>query len=303
MKTLNYYFNEVTNCNMCGADVKDHKVLGQRLNQSQGANPKKKKGISTSVMLCTTCNLIYSNPQPVPYDIQDHYGMPPESYWIPEYFKIDPNYFSNQIEKAKKFLPFAPGMKALDIGAGIGKCMIAFEAAGFDAYGAEPSAPFYERAIKQMNIKPEKLTNSMLEKVEYEPGTFDFITFSAVLEHLYDPSTAIARALTWLKPNGLIHIEVPSSKYLISRVFNFYYKLRGTNYVTNISPMHAPFHMYEFSLRSFQENQKINNYKIIYDEFYPCPILGIPKLFHPMLNWYMEKSKTGMELEVWIKKV
>jgi 2-polyprenyl-3-methyl-5-hydroxy-6-metoxy-1,4-benzoquinol methylase len=287
---------------MCGADVTGHKVLGQRLNVSQGYSPKKKHGIAISVMQCTTCDLIYSSPQPVPYDIQDHYGMPPESYWTPEYFKIDPNYFSMQIEKAKKFLPFQPGMKALDIGAGLGKCMIAFEAAGFDAYGAEPSKPFYDRAISTMKIKPEKLKNDMLEKVDYEPNSFDFITFSAVLEHLYDPNTAIARAMKWLKPNGLIHIEVPSSKYVISKIFNAYYRLRGTNYVTNISPMHPPFHMYEFGLKSFQENQKLNNYKIIYSEFYPCPIVGIPKPFRPFLNWYMEKTNTGMELEVWLKK-
>ena len=48
-------------------------------------------------------------------------------------------------------------MKALDIGAGIGKCMIALENASFDVYGIEPSNPFYERALSRMKIDPSKI--------------------------------------------------------------------------------------------------------------------------------------------------
>jgi 2-polyprenyl-3-methyl-5-hydroxy-6-metoxy-1,4-benzoquinol methylase len=113
-------------------------------------------------------------------------------------------------------------MKALDVGAGIGKCLISLQNAGFDAYGFEPSTPFFERAIRVMGIKPEQLKKGMLEEMNYEPDTFDFITFGAVLEHLYDPDKAIAKAMNWLKPNGLIHIEVPSSKHLVAKIFNLY---------------------------------------------------------------------------------
>ena len=99
----------------------DNKILGQRLNMSQGFNPKMKTGISVSVIQCSKCALIYSNPQPVPVDIQDHYGVPPENYWKDEYFVNDPNYFSFQINEAKKFISFEKGMTALDVGAGLGK--------------------------------------------------------------------------------------------------------------------------------------------------------------------------------------
>src|SRR5436190_23522800 len=98
MHQLRYYFNYVEACNMCGSTTEKHKILGQRLNQSLGFNPKSKIGISTSVVKCRNCGLIFSNPQPVPFDIQDHYGVPPENYWNPEYFSIDKNYFSHQIK-------------------------------------------------------------------------------------------------------------------------------------------------------------------------------------------------------------
>ena len=302
MKVLRYYFYEVTHCNMCGADAHDHKILGQRLNQSQGLQPKRKMGISVSVMQCASCGLIYNNPQPVPYDIQDHYGIPPEEYWTPAYFKIDPCYFGDVITKAKKLLPFRPGMTALDIGAGIGKAMIAMENAGFNAYGLEPSTPFYERAIKVMGIDPHKLNRGMLEEVNYDADSFDFITFSGVLEHLYDADKAICRAMNWLKPFGLIHIEVPSVNYLMSGIYNFYYRMKGTNYVTNTSPMHSPFHLYEFSLKSFEENQKKNNYSIAHSEYYVCTIMNIPRIFHPPLKWLMRLTRRGLQLEIWLRK-
>jgi len=54
--------------------------------------------------------------------------------------------------------------------------------------------------------------------------------------------------MSWLKTDGIMHIEVPSSDWLIARLLNFYYKIRGLDYVTNISPMHEPFHLYEFAL-------------------------------------------------------
>lgn len=286
---------------MCGSPVSGHKVLGKRLNQSQGRRPGKKIGISTTVMQCTNCSLIYPNPMPIPLDIQDHYGIPPESYWKEEYFHTHPGYFAREIEKSKELLAFQPGMKALDIGAGLGKCMIALAAAGYDAYGIEPSQPFYERAISVMRIDPSKLRLGMMENAEFPAEGFDFITFGAVLEHLYDPSGAIQKALTWLKPGGVIHIEVPSSKWLINKLANFYYRIRNLDYVSNISPMHTPFHLYEFGLASFRENARLNGYELAHHEYYVCKTF-LPRWMDFFLKPYMKRTSSGMQLCVWLRK-
>ena len=55
-----YSFEDVDCCEMCGDRTKNHRVLGQRLNSSQGLSPKKKQGISVSVKECNSCGLIYS---------------------------------------------------------------------------------------------------------------------------------------------------------------------------------------------------------------------------------------------------
>lgn len=297
-----YYFKEVTNCGMCGDKSSNHKILGQRLNCSQGLNPKNKAGISVTIQKCSNCGLIYSNPQPIPFDIQDHYGVSPEIYWKPEYFQWSESYFFKQIKEAKKLLNFKDGMKALDIGAGMGKAMRSLENAGFNTYGLEPSIPFYEKAISIMGIKKDKLRLGSVETIDYEDNYFDFITFGAVFEHLYEPSVVLEKALKWLKPKGIVHIEVPSSKWLMPKFMNFYYKLIGTNYVTNLSPMHSPFHLYEFDLKSFQKltfKREIVIEKYYYDV---CSIYYVPKIFHPMLKYYMNKTNTGMQLTVYLRK-
>jgi 2-polyprenyl-3-methyl-5-hydroxy-6-metoxy-1,4-benzoquinol methylase len=302
VEILQYYFEKNTHCEMCGDSTENHKILGQRLNQSQGLNPKKKSGISVSVKRCSNCNLIYSFPQPIPFDIQDHYGTPPEEYWKPNYFELTPAYFAQQIVTAKELLLFKEGMKALDVGAGLGKAMISLEKAGFEAYGFEPSKPFYERAISKMKINPEKLKLGMIEEVDYPENTFDFITFGAVFEHLYHPAASLKKSLKWLKPGGVIQIEVPSSKHLIARLMNMYYRLRGTNYVTHLSPMHSPFHMYEFDLKSFEELCKKLNISVVRSKYDVCSIPFVPRFLHPVFRFYMKHTNTGMQLTVWLRK-
>jgi len=300
-KQLRYYFNYIDTCNMCNSNVDTHKILGKRLNRSQGKNPKNKIGITTTIAKCSDCGLIYSNPQPVPFDLQDHYGVPPEEYWKKDYFIIDPNYFQTELTQLKKLIDFKPGMKSLDIGAGLGKAMIALTNAGFDSYGFEPSKQFYERAISKMGINPDKIKLGMMEEMEYPENSFDFISFGAVLEHLYDPSDSIIRAMKWLKPNGIMHIEVPSSDWLINKIINLFYRIKRTDYVGNISPMHEPFHLHEFGLKSFNEHAVNNNYELAFHEYYVCQTF-MPKALDFVLKPYMEKTKTGMQLCVWLRK-
>ncbi len=300
-QTNGYYFKGVQNCIMCGAPEDQFSILGKRLNQSQGKNPSKKMGISTTIVKCSKCALIFPNPQPIPFDIQDHYSIPPEQYWTEEYLTVSDSYFQNEILILKSLLPFEQGMKSLDIGAGIGKSMIAMSKAGYESFGFEASDAFYERAISKMGISPEFLKLGMIENIEYPENSFDFITFGAVLEHLYDPANSIEKALKWLKPGGIIQIEVPSSGWLTNKIINFYYKLIKGDYVANLSPMHEPYHLYEFSLNSFEKHAKKNNYSIVKADYYVCDTY-LPRVFDRFLKPYMRRTNQGMQLCVWLKK-
>jgi SAM-dependent methyltransferase len=302
MKKQTYTFETALKCEMCGSPAGNHNVLGQRLNQSQGFRPKQKVGVTVSVAECVRCGLVYSQPMPVPSDIHDHYGLPPEDYWTPDKFQDTPGYFAGEIEISKRLLPFKEGMKALDIGAGLGKAVLALQRAGFDAFGIEPSAPFREKAIEIFGIVPERIQHSSVERAEYAPGSFDFITYGAVFEHIYHPAESLKKALGWLRRGGIIHIEVPNARYSLTKLMNFYYKVTGTNYVSHISPMHPPFHLYEFTERSFEELGKRLGFRIEHKTTEVCNIEFVPHPLHPVFRKYMELKGTGMQLIFFLRK-
>ena len=95
---------------------------------------------------------------------------------------------------------------------------------------------------------------------------------------------------------GIIQAEVPSADYLMSRLANLYFRLRGTNYVTHISPMHSPFHLYEFTLRSFRR------FNPVHHRYEVGTIRQVPRLLHPPLRWLMDKTQRGMQLTVYLRK-
>jgi len=301
MTNLKYTFKYLEKCNMCNAGKTSFIVLGKRLNSSQGKNPKKKTGLTTTVVKCRQCGLIFPNPIPIPDDIQDHYGVPPNEYWSSELLQINKEYMTGEIDWLNRLIKVNPGMKALDIGAGLGKAMKVLEKNGFDTYGIEPSTTFYDAALEMMKVDRSRIQNLSIEDAEFDNDMFDFISFGAVLEHLYNPSDSIAKAINWVKPNGIIHIEVPNSRWLISRLINFYYKISGMDYVSNISPMHEPYHLYEFSLKSFQQNAKINNYKIADSGYWICNTYA-PGIFDFPLRKYMRLTNSGMQLVIWLSK-
>jgi len=141
----------------------------------------------------------------------------------------------------------------------------------------------------------------MVEECEFQEAEFDIILLTAVLEHLYYPEKALQKLLKWLKPGGLIFIEVPSSDWLVNKIINFYYKLTFQDYVGNLSPMHPPYHLYEFSKKSFEIFAQNNNCEIADYKYYVCETF-MPKILDPILIPLMQKTNTGMEIAIWLRK-
>lgn len=296
-----YSFLRIDSCNMCAAPS-PFDILGLRLDQSQGRQPRAKAGVATTVCRCRACGLIFCNPQPAPESIQDHYGLAPESYWNTVEYRPRPDYFRRQIAAAKDLLDFTPGMRAVDVGLGLGKGAYVMREAGFDVHGFEPSETFHGKALELLGGDAERFQLATLETAEFEPGSFEFVTFGAVLEHLFDPDAAIAKAMTWLRPGGILHAEIPNARHLVSRLLNLYYRTIGTNFVTNTSPMHVPFHLFEFDIRAFERNGALNGYTIARQWFDTGSIFHLPGALHPLLRALMRRSDTGLQLTVFLRK-
>jgi hypothetical protein len=246
--------------------------------------------------------LIYADPLPIPVDLGQHYDKPPEEYWHEHYFNEADHYFGSQIDT---FFHLWNGSgyvqpTALDVGAGLGKAMRSMAQRGLDAFGLEPSETFHARAL-EMGVEPGRLQLSSIEEADYPSDRFDFVTFGAVLEHLYDPASAIERALAWTRERGLMHIEVPSARWLTSRLGNLAYRLQGLDYSANISPMHVPYHLYEFTLTSFQEHARRAGYEVA-DHRRMTGRTFLPARLDKLGARVMAATGTGMQLEVWLRK-
>lgn len=296
-----YRFRAMESCNMCGAPSGDARVLGRRLNSPQGVRPTRRVGVTTTVVRCVRCGLVYCNPMPIPLEVAQHYGTPPEEYWRAEYFDPSDAHFHAQIDRFFDLWQGGSSPRALDVGAGVGKTMASLLGRGFDAFGLEPSEPFYTRAIEHTGIEPARLQLSTLEDARYPAELFDLVTFGAVLEHLYDPASAIELALAWTAPNGLIHIEVPSARWLTSRLANLAYRLQGLDYSSNVSPMHVPYHLYEFTPDCFREHARRARYEVIGHRFFVGRTF-LPRLFDAVGARLMRATNTGMQLEIWLRK-
>ncbi|MGE3992256.1 class I SAM-dependent methyltransferase [Pseudorhodoplanes sp.] len=298
-----YAFYDFSTCNMCGADASGAKIMGLRLDKSQGRRPKRKMGIAVTVCKCRECGLVFANPQPVPASIQDHYGLPPESYWKSVSYEPSPGYFSRQVTAAKRLLGDRSSIKALDIGLGLGKAARVMRDAGFDVHGIEPSRPFFEKAVEQLGDNSGRFQLASIEEADFPPGTFDFVTFGAVLEHLYNPAKSIAKAMGWLRVGGIVHAEIPSTRHLASLIINTYYRALGTSYVTNTSPMHIPYHLFEFSIECFHKNGRRAGYEVAESWLEYYGLLNIPEFLHPPLKWWMDRTGRAQQLTVFLRKL
>ncbi len=239
---------------------------------------------------------------PIPKDISQHYGLLPEAYWTAEALDTDIKSFYPLIDKfIELYKRDNKGLRALDIGAGLGKFMKALESRSITAYGLEPSEQFYDRAINVTGVNPSLLTLSSIEEANYPENGFDFISFGAVFEHLYNPHAALLSALKWLKHDGLIHIEVPNADWLTSKLINFAYRCQGLDYACNISPMHSPFHLYEFTRRCFEYNAEKEGFRIAFSKIHPQST-HLPRILDPVLKPMMALTNSGNVLEIWLQK-
>jgi len=301
-------FQEIKSCNACGADASESKVLGSRLDKQQGWKPWKKKGVATTVCQCVKCGLIYANPLPTLSSLEETYAIDPTEYWNANSLSYDANkgYFSREVAKAVELLrlvsPSKSNLRALDIGAGAGKAMRALMDHNFIVDGIEPIPSFREVAIKVNNINPENIKLSSIEKFQPPKEYYDFITFGAVLEHLQNPLDSLLKAYEALAPGGIMHAEVPNANWLIARIADITYRLRITHYTTHLSPLHSPFHLYEFTDRSLVALAKRLGLEIASLEFLVCSQPNMPSIVQPLLRRIMHRTNSGMQISVFLRK-
>jgi 2-polyprenyl-3-methyl-5-hydroxy-6-metoxy-1,4-benzoquinol methylase len=159
--------------------------------------------------MCERCGLIYADP--LPFDVKEYYS---------EDYRLD--YKGAYIPKPKHVL--RAGLVALDrlgrlghgvlpqsgslldVGSGGGEFVYLCRSLGLAARGIEPNRGYATYSMRELGLEVELARSD----AELPAGTMDVVTMWHVLEHIDDPSSALANMGRTLKRGGLLVVEVPN---------------------------------------------------------------------------------------------
>jgi 2-polyprenyl-3-methyl-5-hydroxy-6-metoxy-1,4-benzoquinol methylase len=229
---------EVTDCPLCGPAPTVRVVSGfDRLHDLPG---------EFTVVECSRCGLLRTNPRPTPETI----GF----YYPPNYGPYLGTVVASQAEgglKAKlvnlgkqllqtksTVIPaMAPG-RLLEIGCASGSYLHAMAARGWQVEGIE----FSPEAAASARKLGYRVDAGAVETIERDDAEFDLITGWMVVEHLHQPLAVLRKLRRWVKPQGKLAISVPNAGSLERRVF-------GTRWYA----LHLPAHLYHYDPASIRK--------------------------------------------------
>lgn len=162
--------------------------------------------------------------------------------------------FRRNWELMKRVRPPAPEDRLLDLGAQTGDFGSVARQDGVAPNGIELSNAYAEACRKRWGPGSE-VHCGPLKKAPFRKEEFQYITAFETLEHMCDPIEALRHMRSWLAPDGILALSVPSSDYfhfkywLLRRSFlvpvtRRYFERRAAFYRNQVLP-HT--HIYNFS--------------------------------------------------------
>jgi SAM-dependent methyltransferase len=164
------------------------------------------------LLRCSSCQHTWLDNRPTAEEMSFYYG--------PQYHKVvghagetSPKRWQRQL---RVILKYKSEGNILDIGCSSGGFLASLKEGPWKLYGIEPSLPTAERARA---ITGGDIFAGDVADAYFPEDSFDVITCSDVMEHLYDPQEAFRRVYSWLKPGGIFYIFVPNIMSWEARIF------------------------------------------------------------------------------------
>lgn len=226
-------------CPVCGVVADD--VVGLR----GGEHHRYGEGVTTRIVRCRRCGLLFPDPFPYPLDVERLYGDP-ESYFQDE----DPEQKRASCRELVREMGARLGRRSftlLDVGSGRGELLAAARDEEVLAVGLELSPAMVEAARERFGV--EVLRESIEHYSASGDASFDVVALAGVLEHAHDPDSMIACASRLTRPGGLLYVDVPREPNLVTLVGNVWNRLRGRPGVFNLQPTWPPYHVFGFNPR------------------------------------------------------
>jgi SAM-dependent methyltransferase len=152
-------------------------------------------------------------PWPEPDELRQYY---PENYW----FAVEPSTAASLEESYRRFvlrdhvrfvrsaLRHVPAGPVLDVGCGGALFGRMLREAGYPCLGLDFSQQAAHVAW-EMNKVPVLVGD--FSDAPFSPDTFAGITMFHVLEHLYEPAAYLEAAAKYLRPDGVLVVQVPNA--------------------------------------------------------------------------------------------
>lgn len=184
-------------CPLCGA--KDAMLLARH----------DRSGRPLTVVLCANCGLGRVDPMPSAGQLLKFY----ECHYRQEYKGRREPAAHHVLRGARTAAArlrwlrgvLRPGARVLDVGCGSGEFLYLLRAAGYRVLGIEPDERYrqYLEGELGLTVLPGGLHHQTIPA-----RTLDVITLFHVLEHLPQPVESLRQLASWLRPEGLLVVEV-----------------------------------------------------------------------------------------------
>jgi SAM-dependent methyltransferase len=169
-----------------------------------------RRGDFLTTVVCRRCGLVSHGRIPTDDELAVYYG---KHYRVDYHGEVTPS--PHRIVRAWKngrrllrlLQPHLPaGERVLEVGAGIGCTVKAFELAGHDATGVEPNEGFFGFSRERLR---SRLRSGNLNDVESRE-TYGLVLLIHVIEHFNRPADSLRHIHRLLKPGGRLYVECPN---------------------------------------------------------------------------------------------
>ena len=244
---------EFVTCNLCGQDTTQVRFPSTLPEDAVPHNVEAYRctspgyGRHHTIVQCSSCGLLYTNPRFGDAQILDSYVAVEDPLYLEE---RDGRVltFERHLRPLEKIK--SPPGKLLDVGAYTGVFVEIAAQHGWEAYGVEPS----HWAVEQARASGLHMIEGTLASPELEEASFDVVTMWDVIEHVADPLGEMQQAHRLLKPGGLLVVHTMDIDSLFARIM-------GQRW-----PWLMEMHIYYFSQRTLRAMLEKAGFTVIRSE-------------------------------------
>ncbi len=204
-------------------------------------------GNHAQIVQCDHCGLVYANPRWTTEELEAAYVAVEDETYVSEREGRELS-FRKHLSSLEKYTGPGNGRSLLDIGAYIGVFVEVAAAAGWEAYGIEPSSWAVSQAIKR-GLRVYQGTQDAQEIIGQQ---FDVVTMWDVIEHVADPASELRKSYNLLKPGGWLSVHTMNIESVTAR-------LLGRRW-----PWLMDMHLYYFSQKTLAALLQNIGYEVIW---------------------------------------